>query len=133
MFRQPPPPASTDEMAAFVARAASPAPALAVVPNEPSEAPTSEPAPKRKRSAATEKGVLTKSATIAIPMPPANAEGGWRSKVVRRVDGRELRKQTFYLDAGTSQRLAVHCAKYHYEQSKAVERAVLALLEACGD
>jgi hypothetical protein len=52
---------------------------------------------------------------------------------VRRVDGRELRKQTFYLDASISQRLAQHCAKYRYEQSKAVERAVLALLEACGD
>jgi hypothetical protein len=60
-------------------------------------------------------------------------DGGWRSKTVKRADGRNLRKQTFYLDATVSQRLAQHCAKYQYEQSKAVERAVLALLDACGD
>jgi hypothetical protein len=120
VFRQPPPAASTSDMAAFMARAASPSRQLAVVPE-----PT---APKEEREELT-----AKSATILVPMPPANVDGSWRSKTVRRVDGRELRKQTFYLEAGVSQRLAQHCAKYRYEQSKAVERAVLALLEACGD
>jgi hypothetical protein len=129
MFRQAPPTPSTTAMADFVARAAPAAPQLAIVPTQP-EPPAQVLAQHSEHIAEREEE--TKAATIRIPIPPAN-EGNWRTKTVRRVDGRELRKQTFYLDASISQRLAQHCAKYHYEQSKAVERAVLALLEACGD
>ena len=133
-FRNAPPMPSTTEMAAFVARAATPTPGpqLAIVPNEPPPPAvhTPEPPPPERAGEAT---VTAKAVTIMVPVSPANGDASWRSKTVRRVDGRELRKQTFYLDAGISHRLALHCAKYHYEQSKAVERAVQALLDACGD
>jgi hypothetical protein len=111
-------------MAAFVARASSPLRAVA----------TDEPAaPTALAATRTQQTAIAKSATISIPVPPAHVDGGWRSKTVKRADGRQLRKQTFYLDAAISHRLAQHCAKYRYEQSTAVERAVVALLEACGD
>lgn len=131
-FRQPSAAPSTTDMAAFVARAGAPAPhtpPLAVVPSvaQPVETLVGDRAEAKKRATST------RSATILVPVPPAETGARWRSKTVRRADGRELRKQTFYLDAAISERLAQHCAKYHYEQSTAVERAVLALLEACGD
>jgi len=127
-FRQPSAAPSTTDMAAFIARAASPPSPLAVVPPV---VPPSVQAPAERRDMSSR--VTSKSATIVVPIPPAETAAPWRSKTVRRADGRELRKQTFYLDASISQRLAQHCAKYHYEQSTAVERAILALLEACGD
>lgn len=48
----------------------------------------------------------------------------WRRKVVRRADGRELRKQTFYLDAELSHRFLIACAERQYDLSEAIEEAV---------
>lgn len=112
-----------------------PAAAVNLVADPPPPAIGSAPsaaAPNRATRAAAAELVTTRTATIRVPTAPAG-EGAWRSKTVKRVDGRELRKQTVYLDAALSHRLTMHCAKYHYEQSKAVEHAILALLEACGD
>lgn len=125
MFRTPAPMASTTEMADFIARATTPK-------SQGSKGPELASVTASSKSREGE-AVTTVSATITVPQPPIGIDTAWRSKTVRRVDGRELRKQTFYLDVNVSRRLANHCAKYHYEQSRAVERAILALLDACGD
>jgi hypothetical protein len=56
----------------------------------------------------------------------------WRRKTLRRADGRELRKQTFYLDAELSHRLMVTCASHQYEMSEAIEEAVTLWLKKKG-
>jgi hypothetical protein len=48
----------------------------------------------------------------------------WRRKTLLRADGRELRKQTIYLEAELSHRLMVACAEKQYELSEAIEEAV---------
>jgi hypothetical protein len=48
----------------------------------------------------------------------------WRRKTVQRADGRELRKQTFYLDVELSHRLMMACAAKQYDLSEALEEAV---------
>ena len=72
--------------------------------------------------------VETASPIVAAPAPPApraRKEGPkWRRKVVQRSDGRELRKQTFYLDADLSHRFTLACAERQYELSEAIEQAV---------
>ena len=49
-------------------------------------------------------------------------------KVQPRTDGREMRKQTFYLEADLSRRLAVYCAKTGKDQSAGVAAALSAFL-----
>jgi hypothetical protein len=56
----------------------------------------------------------------------------WRRKTLQRADGRELRKQTFYLDAELSHRLMVTCAEKQYELSEAIEEAVNLWLKKTG-
>lgn len=56
--------------------------------------------------------------------PPARPSKKWRRKTLVRTDGRELRKQTFYLDAELSHRLMVTCAANQYDLSEAIEEAV---------
>jgi hypothetical protein len=61
----------------------------------------------------------------AAPTARARKDGPkWRRKVVQRSDGRELRKQTFYLDADLSHRFTLACAERQYELSEAIEQAV---------
>jgi hypothetical protein len=57
------------------------------------------------------------------PLRP-KAAAKWRRKTLVRADGRELRKQTIYLDAELSHRLMVTCAQNQYELSEAIEEAV---------
>lgn len=69
------------------------------------------------------------SAPIAEPTEKSSSRARertprWRRKTLRRSDGRELRKQTFYLDAELSHRLMVRCAERQYELSEAIEEAV---------
>jgi len=170
-FRQVQPLASaTEEMAAFVARAATPALASNTEDSTKtgevaaSEAPATGaaasptklelvPSPSARENSESRVNDQPTPMAVAAPPPPpssvaaslspakleiapsgpAREGGGWRSKTVRRTDGRELRKQTFYLDASISRRLTQHCSRFQYEQSRAVERAVLALLESSGD
>jgi hypothetical protein len=54
----------------------------------------------------------------------------WRRKTLVRADGRELRKQTFYLDAELSHRLMVTCAAHQYDLSEAIEEAVNSWLKS---
>jgi len=56
--------------------------------------------------------------------PPPASQAKWRRKTVLRADGRELRKQTIYLDAETSHRLKVVCAERQYDVSEAIAEAV---------
>jgi hypothetical protein len=56
----------------------------------------------------------------------------WRRKTMLRADGRELRKQTFYLDAELSHRLMVTCASIEYDLSEAIEEGVNLWLKAKG-
>ena len=65
------------------------------------------------------------------PAPPldtkptvAKLPAKWRRKTLLRSDGRELRKQTIYLEAELSHRLMVACAEKQYELSEAIEEAV---------
>lgn len=70
----------------------------------------------------------TPKAAVAAPMSvPARTDANaarWRRKTIQRADGRELRKQTFYLDAELSHRLAVLCAQRQFDLSEAIEEAV---------
>jgi hypothetical protein len=54
----------------------------------------------------------------------ARAPAKWRRKTLLRSDGRELRKQTIYLDAELSHGLMIACAEKQYELSEAIEEAV---------
>jgi len=58
------------------------------------------------------------------PRPSRERSARWRRKTLRRSDGRELRKQTFYLEAELSHRLMVRCAEREYDLSEAIEEAV---------
>jgi len=88
-------------------------------------------------SADTSAGIVSASMPIALEAPDAKAKpektlsrpsrersARWRRKTLRRSDGRELRKQTFYLDAELSHRLMVRCAEREYDLSEAIEEAV---------
>ena len=70
------------------------------------------------RNPATENG----AALRAVPTPPQPSTSG--RKTVCRADGRELRKQTVYLEAALSRRLAVHCAEQGLDMSQAVAAAL---------
>lgn len=56
--------------------------------------------------------------------PRRAAAPKWRRKTLVREDGRELRKQTIYLEAELSHRLMVTCAQNQYELSEAIGEAV---------
>src|SRR5688500_16312422 len=51
------------------------------------------------------------------------------TKVIRRADGREVRKQTLYLPKELSRRLSAYCAKAQRSMSEVVEGALLTLLD----
>ncbi|MFI5296742.1 MAG: hypothetical protein ACHREM_01480 [Polyangiales bacterium] len=98
-------------------------PTLALVPDAPPVIVSEQPAPK----------------VVAIAEQPApqssdraSDRGRWRRKTVQRTDGRELRKQTFYLDVALSHRLNVACAAQQYDLSEAIGEAITAWLETNG-
>lgn len=63
-------------------------------------------------------------ASLPEAQPKTATPVKWRRKTLQRTDGRELRKQTFYLDAELSHRLMVACAASQYDLSEAIEEAV---------
>jgi hypothetical protein len=74
--------------------------------------------------AATPPPLALAPAYLPDAQPKTAAPVNWRRKTLRRADGRELRKQTFYLDAELSHRLMVTCAASQYDLSEAIEEAV---------
>lgn len=59
--------------------------------------------------------------------PPTGSPAHGR-KVQARTDGREMRKQTLYLETALSRRLSVYCAQTGKDHSKVVAQALEALL-----
>jgi len=64
------------------------------------------------------------TASLEHPATVARTPSKWRRKTLVRTDGRELRKQTIYLDAELSHRLTIACAENQYDLSEAIEEAV---------
>jgi hypothetical protein len=84
-------------------------------------------APSKLLSLVEDTDSVAEEAPAVVPKEPTSARQAvrkWRRKTLQRADGRELRKQTFYLDAELSHRLMVACAAQQYELSEAIEEAV---------
>lgn len=67
---------------------------------------------------------------IGVPVNPVEQaqKAGTKRKVQTRADGRIMRKQTLYLEADLSRRLAMYCAETGVDLSAAVAEALELLL-----
>lgn len=91
-----------------------------------SEVPTAPPKPTRE--AAEQKAAPLAEGQNSKTPPPSSAPKGRKLEV--RADGSVKRKQTLYLDAGVSKKLAVYCAEEGLDISSVVTEAVAFFLES---